>query len=101
MILNLELNPTFAGNGIIVSISDGKLTVFSPDGMTRTLTITNETEVHVLYSLSGFDALTLIGKQATYTLNPQTTSSVRILRIVGMPEPKRSVRPTTVEFKKR
>ncbi len=101
VIMNIELNPVLSGNGVIQSFGDSKLTVLSPDGVSRVLDVTNETEVNVNYTVRGVDGLNFIGKQALFTTNPNNSSQIRILSITGLPESTRTLKPTTVDLKKR
>lgn len=98
VISNIELNPVLSQNGILQSIDGNKITVLSPDGKNRTYTVTNETEVNLNYTVSGTDALTLIGKQVLLTLNPNDTSLVRIIRITGNQPVVRTAKPSTVDL---
>ncbi len=77
------------------------MTIKMTDGATKTLTISNDTEVNISYTLWGPDALTLVGKEVTYTLNPNNSAQIRVLRIVGNPAAKKTNKPTTVEFGRR
>lgn len=83
VIQNIELNPVLSLSGILQSIDGKSITVLTSDGKTRTFSVTNETTVSISYELSGADALSLLQKQVLLTLNPNNSSSVRILRITG------------------
>ncbi len=85
IILNVSLNPVLSANGVIQAIGGGAVTVLGQDGITRTFSITNETEVNISYTLYGPDGINLAGKQALLTLNPLDGTQVRILRITGSP----------------
>ncbi len=96
MITNIELNPVLSLSGILQSVQDNKITVLSPDAKTRTLTVTNETQVSVSYDLTGTRGLSLIGKQVLLTLNPVDPTLVRIMRVTGVTEVIRTTPPPTV-----
>ncbi len=83
IIQNIELNPVLSLSGILQSIDGKSITVLTSDGKTRTFAVTNETTVSISYELSGAEALSLLQKQVLLTLNPNNSSSVRILRITG------------------
>lgn len=102
IILNIELNPSLSANGIIQSIDNTGITILSQDGVIRAFKVTNETQVNISYDLYGSDGLTLIGKQALMTLNPDDATMIRVLRITGakvnnVPTPK----PSTVDMGRR
>lgn len=101
IVLNVALNPVLSSNGIIQSIEGSSVSILCQDAVVRTFKVTNETQVNVSYDLQGSDGLTLIGKQAYVTVNPDDSSLIRILRITqnvtAVPTPK----PTTVEMKRR
>lgn len=101
IILNIEANPGLSGNGVIQSIDEKGISVLGTDGVTRSYVVTNDTEVNLSYTLYGRSALELTGKQAIFTLNPTDKSQIRILRITGTPDATRSLKPTSVELKRR
>ena len=101
IIQNIEVNPVLSGNGTIQSFDGTLLTLLSADGQTRSYTVTNETEVNMNYTLYGPSALSLVGKKALLTLNPSDSKMIRILRINGDPDAQRTMKPTTVDLKKR
>lgn len=101
IIQNIEVNPVLSGNGTIQSFDGTTLTVLSPDGQSHAYIVTNETEVNMNYTLYGSSALTLVGKKALLTLNPSEPKMIRILRINGDADATRTVKPTTVDLKKR
>ncbi len=82
-ILNIEKTATLTYNGTIQNISSTNMTIVLDNGETRTVTLTNETEVNINYQLFGPTALSFIGKHVFLTLNPQDTTQVRIMRITG------------------
>ena len=100
IIMNIELNPALSLNGVIQSLDGNSVTVLSSDGVTRTFSVTNETEVNINYSIRGSDGLSLVGKQALLTLNPLDPTQLRVIRITGNAEPVRQ-KPTTVELRMR
>lgn len=101
IILNLEVNPAFSANGIIQAIDGANVTVLSQDGKSRTYTLTNESEVNISYTMHGASGVSFVGKQALLTLNSTDATQIRILRITGEPPVQRTIKPTTVELKKR
>ncbi len=98
IIMNIELNAALSQNGVIQSIEKDKVTILTANGTNRTFTVTNETEVNLNYTLHGASALTLVGKQALLTLNPNDTTLVRIIRVTGDKPIERTQKPSTVEF---
>lgn len=93
IIMNIENNPGLSGNGVIQAIDGATIRVLGQDGKERSYSVTNETEVNVNYTLRGTPGLSLIGKQVLLTLNPQNTTQVRIMRIIGV-DPIRTTYPT-------
>jgi len=83
IILNIELNPGYSANGVVQSVDASSITILGQDAVVRTYKVTNETEVNISYVLQGPVGLSLVGKQAIMTLNPDDTTMVRILRITG------------------
>ncbi len=88
VITNLENNPGLSGNGVLQSVGESSVTILLQSGESRTLTVTNETEVHAEYEMRGTEGLTFAGKSATFTVNPDNPSLLRVLRIGGRPEVK-------------
>ena len=102
IILNVELNPALSANGTIQSIDTAGITVLSQDGVIRTFKVTNETQVNISYDLYGPDGLTLLGKQALMTLNPDDSSMIRVLRITGAKVNNvQTPKPSTVDMGRR
>lgn len=101
IIQNIELNPVLAANGTLQSMSDTSISILEADGQTHSYSITNETEVNINYTLYGKEGLSLIGKQALLTLNPDNRSLIRVLRITGKSDANRTLKPTTVEMGRR
>ncbi len=100
IVMNVSLNPALSDNGILQSINGGNITVLGQDGLVRSYSITNETEVNINYALNGADAMSLIGKQVLLTLNPTDPTQLRIIRVTGNKEIVR-LKPTTVQLKMR
>ena len=100
VIMNLELNPTLAISGVVQDVHSNTMTVLTADGLTRTYTVDNGTEVNVNYTITGAEGLTLVGKEVLLTLNPLNMTNVRVIRINGNPAPVKSV-PTTVDLRMR
>jgi hypothetical protein len=99
LLLNVETDPLYSANGIIQSISGKTVTVLTQNGQSRTFTLTNETEVNISYTLYGSNGLSLIGKQALLTMNPNDPSLIRIIRVTGEPQVERGAKPATVKVK--
>lgn len=100
VIMNLELNPTLAISGVVQDVQDDKMTVLTADGLSRTYTVDNGTEINVNYTITGAEGLTLVGKEVLLTLNPVNMTYVRVIRINGNPPAVKSV-PTTVDLRMR
>lgn len=100
IIMNIELNPVLSQHGTIQSIDGDTIVVQAPDGLSRTFSVTNETEVNINFTARGTEALTLVGKKVLLTLNPQDATQIRVLRVTGLPEPIRT-KPSTVELRGR
>lgn len=100
VIMNLELNPTLAINGVVQDVQGDKMTVLTPDGLSKTFSVDSGTEVNVNYTITGAEGLTLVGKEVLLTLNPLNMNYVRVIRINGNPAPVKSV-PTTVDLRMR
>lgn len=98
IIMNIELNPAMAQNGVLTAVNGSTISVLGTDGKSRDYTVTNETEVNLNYTLYGANALTLIGKHVLLTLNPSNTSLVRILRVTGDKPVERTAKPTTIDL---
>ncbi len=98
IIMNIALNPVLSQNGVLTAVDGNKITVLGVDGQSRSFTLTNETEVSINYTLYGTNAVTLLGKQALLTLNPNDSSLVRILRITGDKPNERTAKPTTIDL---
>jgi hypothetical protein len=86
VITNIQKNPALNGNGIIQSITDDSVTLLLPDGTTKTLAVDSNTEVKVNYSIRGARGMTLIGKQAIYTVSLGDRNTVNILTVTGNPD---------------
>ncbi len=96
IVLNIEVNPTFSGNGTVQAISNNMITVLAQDGQSRTFQLTNETEVNLTYTSYGAQGLSLIGKKILLTLNPSDPTKVRIFRITGDADATAAQRPASI-----
>ncbi len=101
VITNIEKNASLTGNGLYQSSNATSVTLLLSTGETKTFSITSETEVNVSYTLWGADGLTLVGKRAYYTMNPENPGQLRVLRIDGAKDFDRTSKPSTVEFGRR
>lgn len=101
VITNIETNAVLAGNGTIESINGSTINMVLSNGEKKTFSVTNETEVILNYTIWGANGLTFTGKYVHYTMNPDNTSQIRILRIIGDQVPKPTANPSTVDVGRR
>ncbi len=83
VITNLANTASLNDNGTILSIVGNSVTVQLSSGQQRTFTVNAATDVQVAYASNGIEALSLVGKNAQITLNPQDHTQIKTLIVTG------------------